>query len=549
MIVDYIGASILIILGIYIMIMNKDTIKIILGLIIMGSGVNLFLISIGLYDPISFSNKLKVSDTLVLNKTIEYMVVVSIIITVCAVIIALSESLAIKRGFGKFKNSYKYIVVGLFAVYIILLATGLIYAEAISAEGITLNLNMINPYITPNGLSTLSIFAFGLFVVGFGTIVYLFSNDLWSFKWKRNIYGYINLVVLIIMTVLGIYGMYKISFAMYNISSYLPIKYLFIYWGCITIIYSIIMVILNWASDKRLEGVLKYLSISQIGLTIIGFGIASYESVYGSIYNAISIIPSIMLIFICISSFYNSAKNAGLRDIYGIGKKMPYTTLMFASALLSISGIPPFGQFESRYIIYNSALKYGHTFISIIIVISSIITFALSLNAIYNILFKNPKNKNIDNIKEANVYELSAMGILTVLSILLGVFPKQLNRFMPQIIKNEWLSGITLSAIGYNSNNFGILLMVLIIGIIVFILLNPEIGENISVSDIKNSFLNNCAKFYLTICKLNIPSKIKKPLNRCDKLMKDRRALQISDYILWAIGVFGFISVYLMFTI
>ena len=44
MIVDYIGASILIILGIYIMIMNKDTIKIILGLIIMGSGVNLFLI-------------------------------------------------------------------------------------------------------------------------------------------------------------------------------------------------------------------------------------------------------------------------------------------------------------------------------------------------------------------------------------------------------------------------------------------------------------------------------------------------------------------------
>lgn len=47
MVVNYIGAFLLIIFGIYIMIKKKNLIKIVVGMAIMDSGINLLLISIG----------------------------------------------------------------------------------------------------------------------------------------------------------------------------------------------------------------------------------------------------------------------------------------------------------------------------------------------------------------------------------------------------------------------------------------------------------------------------------------------------------------------
>lgn len=104
MLVNYIGAFIVIILGLYMIITKKNFLKIILGLSMIDSGINLLLISIGYRKdataPIFDSASSNISNTAFVDPVPQALTLTSIVIGACVTALALSLVIKVYEHYG-----------------------------------------------------------------------------------------------------------------------------------------------------------------------------------------------------------------------------------------------------------------------------------------------------------------------------------------------------------------------------------------------------------------------------------------------------------------
>ncbi|MFA9397804.1 MAG: sodium:proton antiporter [Clostridiaceae bacterium] len=102
MLLNYIGCFMLIIFGLYIMIAKKNLIKIVIGMSLLDTGINLLLISIGSRKggtaPI-FISDLK-SDAIFVDPVPQALTLTSIVIGACVTALALSLVIKIKSHYN-----------------------------------------------------------------------------------------------------------------------------------------------------------------------------------------------------------------------------------------------------------------------------------------------------------------------------------------------------------------------------------------------------------------------------------------------------------------
>lgn len=102
MLLNYIGSFLLIIFGLYIMIIKKNLLKIVVGMSLMDSGINLLLISVGFRQggtaPI-FMSDLKPGAFFV-DPVPQALTLTSIVIGACVTALALSLVIKIKSHYG-----------------------------------------------------------------------------------------------------------------------------------------------------------------------------------------------------------------------------------------------------------------------------------------------------------------------------------------------------------------------------------------------------------------------------------------------------------------
>ena len=103
MVINYIGAFLLIIIGLLIIISKKNLIKIVLGMGLMDSGINLLLISIGFRTngtaPIFSDN-----STYFVDPIPQALTLTSIVIGACVTALALSLVIKIKEHYGSIES-------------------------------------------------------------------------------------------------------------------------------------------------------------------------------------------------------------------------------------------------------------------------------------------------------------------------------------------------------------------------------------------------------------------------------------------------------------
>ncbi|MFD3157444.1 sodium:proton antiporter [Haloimpatiens sp. FM7330] len=100
--INYIGSFLLIIFGLYIMIMKKNLIKIVIGMSLLDTGINLLLISVGFRvggtAPI-FMNDLK-KGAFFVDPVPQALTLTSIVIGACVTALALCLVIKIKEHYG-----------------------------------------------------------------------------------------------------------------------------------------------------------------------------------------------------------------------------------------------------------------------------------------------------------------------------------------------------------------------------------------------------------------------------------------------------------------
>lgn len=112
-------------------------------------------------------------------------------------------------------------------------------------------------------------------------------------------------------------------------------------------------------------------------------------------------------------------------ELEGIGKKMPLTFIFFTISALSLTGIPPFCGFISKWYIATASIEAQNSFAVvgvIILLISAFLTAIYMLAPAIKAFFKSESSTNdISTVKEANALMQVPIAICALLCIVTGL--------------------------------------------------------------------------------------------------------------------------------
>jgi multicomponent Na+:H+ antiporter subunit D len=182
---------------------------------------------------------------------------------------------------------------------------------------------------------------------------------------------------------------------------------------------------------KRLMG---YHSISQVGYMLLAMGVgllalgngekmAEYGlmAMKGGLFHVVNYSVYKALLFLCAGALYYATGTRDLDKMGGLARNMPWTAGMFVIAASAISGLPPFNGFMSKWMIYESSFAV-HPILPAVAMITSVLTLA-SFAKVFQAAFLGPSKASFVAVREVPACMLAGMAVLTVMTLLLTLFP------------------------------------------------------------------------------------------------------------------------------
>jgi formate hydrogenlyase subunit 3/multisubunit Na+/H+ antiporter MnhD subunit len=270
---------------------------------------------------------------------------------------------------------------------------------------------------------------------------------------------------------LGIYFLARLTTKMFILNEWLTLLLLSI--GVISIITAVMMALVQH-NYKRLLG---FHAVSQVGYMILGFGLGSVIGVAAGLFHMINNALYKSGLFLSAGSVEYRTGKEEIDDLGGLSKAMPFTffaTLIFA---MSISGVPPFNGFASKWMIYQGIIEFGSgaglanklwVLWLGLAVLGSALTLASFIKLIGGI-FLSRRKAEYENLKEVPVLMWIPQVVLAVICIFFGVFATSF--IVPKLIMP--VSGEFQFTGLWNSSFVSLLVLAsIILGIILYLSLN-----------------------------------------------------------------------------
>lgn len=304
--------------------------------------------------------------------------------------------------------AFKYLLIGSFASFLILLAIVLLYTQVgtLNMAEIAQRMPDVNPYM--KGVILL------LFFVGFGIEAEMFPLNGWAPDVYTQAPGPIGAIFAGMVVKAGVYALVRVIFTLFDVSAVLQLLLLM---GVITMAVAEVIAM----RQGRIKRMLAYSSIGQMGLVLVAFGIGTHAAVFAAIFLMFNhaIIKGMLFLSSTYLVYHSEDKN--ISDLDGIGKLMPITAFLFALGALAIVGLPPFSGFWSKLYILMAAADERLIAVIAIILVVSIIEIVYYFRVIHRIYFK--ERISTIEIKIPSFNAKLAMIILALVIVIIGVYP------------------------------------------------------------------------------------------------------------------------------
>ncbi len=326
---------------------------------------------------------------------------------------------------GALEGAFKYLVVGSLGSTAVLIGIALIYSQLH-----TLNLAQIAALL-PGNINPVTIAAFGFLFVGFGTKAFLFPFQPLAADAHAVAPASISLMISGVLTKCGVYGIIRLCYALYQNMDQPFVQYLVTAVGAISMFICVTMAF-NQHNFKRL---LAFHSISQVGYVITVVGLGTMMGLSSGLYHAMNHTIFKGLLFLTAGAVQHATGSLDLDELGGLSKKMPKTTILFLIGAASISGLPPFNGFASKWMIYQAAFEKAAdgNFFFLIVTIAALITSVLTLASFIKVaqsVFFGQLPTHLNNVKEVSLGMRIPMWILAALCIVTGLFPTQVQNWL-----------------------------------------------------------------------------------------------------------------------
>ncbi|MBA7563704.1 NAD(P)H-quinone oxidoreductase subunit 2, chloroplastic [subsurface metagenome] len=197
--------------------------------------------------------------------------------------------------------------------------------------------------------------------------------------------------------------------------------------GAATIIIAVMIAMVQ----HNLKKLLSYHAISQVGYMILGIATMTPVGIAGGVFHMLNHAIYKCCLFLCGGAVEQQAGTAELDELGGLGKKMPLTFLTCLIAALSISGIPPFNGFVSKWMVYQGIIQMPTLQTGaaanlwpvwlVAAMFGSALTLASFVKLIHS-LFLCRLPEKLRTVKEVSVLQTFPMVVLAALCVFFGVF-------------------------------------------------------------------------------------------------------------------------------
>lgn len=152
---------------------------------------------------------------------------------------------------------------------------------------------------------------------------------------------------------LGIYLLARIVNGMFIPGEWMTLLLLTL--GVVTIITAVMMALIQ----HNYRQLLGYHAVSQVGYMIVGLSLGSLIGVAAGIFHMVNNALYKSGLFLSAGAVeYRTGKHE-IDDLGGLSKAMPVTFVAALVFAMSISGIPPFNGFASKWMIYQAIIDFG----------------------------------------------------------------------------------------------------------------------------------------------------------------------------------------------
>jgi formate hydrogenlyase subunit 3/multisubunit Na+/H+ antiporter MnhD subunit len=206
--------------------------------------------------------------------------------------------------------------------------------------------------------------------------------------------------------------------------------------GAATIIIAVMIAMVQ----HNLKRLLSFHAISQVGYMILGIATMTPVGIAGGVFHMLNNAIYKCCLFLCGGAVEQQTGTAELDRLGGLGKKMSVTFAACLVAALSISGIPPFNGFVSKWMVYQGVIQMGTAQTGVAAklwpiwltcaMFGSALTLASFVKLLHS-LFLSRLPSELKDVKEVSPLQFIPMAVLAVLCVFFGVFyAVPLNRFI-----------------------------------------------------------------------------------------------------------------------
>ncbi|GGC91678.1 cation:proton antiporter [Halopseudomonas salina] len=227
----------------------------------------------------------------------------------------------------------------------------------------------------------------------------------------------------------GAFGIIRVVFDVYGVEQMqaLGLATPLLALAAATILYGSLKALQQQELKKRLA----YSTISQVSYITLGVALLGPLAAVAALAHLVHQGLMKVTLFYCAGNFAETLGIHRIREMDGVGKRMPVTMTAFTLGALGMIGVPPTAGFITKWYLGIGALDVGQDWVLLVLVASGLLNAAYFMPLIYRGWFSAPpaqwpEERNLGNGKpglgETHWMLLAPVIFTTVLSLLVGIF-------------------------------------------------------------------------------------------------------------------------------
>ena len=290
--------------------------------------------------------------------------------------------------------------------------------------------------LAPGALAPVSAFAaFGLALVGFGIKAGAMPLHSWLPAAHAAAPSHVSAVMSGVLLKMGVYGLLRAT-------ALLPPGPRA--WGAIVLGLgglSALLGIVFALAQRDLKRLLAYSSIENIGIILLGLGLALVGratgradwvllGMAGCLFHVWNHALFKSLLFLGAGAVVHATGTRDLEQMGGLARRMPATAALFLAGAVAICGLPPFNGFVSELVVYlglaRAAVAPGAAWAALaapLLAATGALAVACFVKVVGVVFLGSPRSAAAEGAHEASRLMLAPMAVLAAACALLGVAP------------------------------------------------------------------------------------------------------------------------------